>query len=202
MVQEIWKVQLTFPDIWDVNFVKKYFDYKKYFFYEEAFELNIVGFRRLGTKVNTFNDYIGVFYKDFREDRKSFFRATTRPGLSYLLKPLLSKGTAILVPGQYVRAYELGEHKGREALIQVGEVEVFRDKNLDAKFDEDRHSIDKGFFGINIHRAGPYAKWVNKNSAGCQVIQDELAFEDFINICERSKQYVNKKFTYTLLEFS
>lgn len=144
-----------------------------------------------------------VFWLDEKENLIRYHRyiITTTPGLPWLLKPMNTKGTAILKPGQYVDTYALGFH-GRgnfrhEALIQVLPVEVFRDNNKDDKIDLKGH--DRGVFGINIHRASPWwdvTEQIDSYSAGCQVFQKKSDFEDFIRICKDSKL---NRFTYTLI---
>lgn len=49
-------------------------------------------------------------------------------------------GTAILCPGQYVDAYEVGNHNGKyEALLQGRPVKVWRDYDRDGKLDFGEH---------------------------------------------------------------
>jgi hypothetical protein len=88
------------------------------------------------------------------------FPCTTTPSTKFLVNPVNPAGSAILVAGQYQGAYTRGKHRGRKAIVQVGEVTVYRDDNRDTIANEDASSIQTGFFGINIHddRGG---------SAGC-----------------------------------
>jgi hypothetical protein len=90
-------------------------------------------------------------------------------------------------------------HQGKyKAFCQVKPVEVFRDKNLDDKAEETA-TIDKGLFGINIHRANEKftSKLIDKWSAGCQVLNNPTDFAKILFAAESSKQ---KFFTYTLLK--
>jgi hypothetical protein len=81
---------------------------------------------------------------------------TTIPGTKSLVTPVNRAGTAILVPGQYKDVYAIDLHKNKyKALCQrLGPVRVYRDNNKDAKIDLNDKSIQSGFFGINIHKAG------------------------------------------------
>ena len=132
---------------------------------------------------------------------RQVYQITTDPGQSYMVKPCSSKGTAILVPGQYRGAYKIGLHKGKyKALCQNKPVKVYRDSNKNTVYDYDPNTLDEGMFGINIHKAGKFSKRVDTWSAGCQVFASETEFKSFMNFCQ--KQIDNKKgetFTYTLL---
>ena len=132
---------------------------------------------------------------------RQLYRITTDPGQSYMIKPCNSKGTAILVPGQYRGAYKIGVHRGKyKALCQNKPVKVYRDNNKDTVYDYDPNTLDEGMFGINIHKAGTFSKNVNTWSAGCQVLASDTEFKAFMNFCQ--KQIDNKHgetFTYTLL---
>lgn len=86
----------------------------------------------------------------------------TEPGLPYLLKPMNAKGTAILAPGQYRRAWQRGLHRGRPALVQARPVRVYRDADRDAQVEVDPATLDEGVFGINIHDVSRYSEL-----AGC-----------------------------------
>ncbi|MGB8319364.1 MAG: hypothetical protein WCE54_14620, partial [Ignavibacteriaceae bacterium] len=127
----------------------------------------------------------------------------TDPGLYYLRYPLDKKGTAILAPGQYLGCWRLGMHKGKyKALVQTRKVKVYRDANRDDKYDYDESSVEWGIFGINIHRA---SKWgiviyVNRFSAGCQVVRNPSEFNEMIWLCEECMKYFGNGFSYSLIE--
>lgn len=173
---------------------------KGYIVYDDGHP-NIIGIRTANRSANSFDDFIYVFGKDFPLTR---YRATTDPGLTYLLRPVAgSKGTAILVPGQYVDAYVIGMHRKKQmALIQLGRpVKVFRDANGDKILDMKPETITEGFFGINLHHAG----WMESDlvgpwSAGCQVWKNAVEHSAMITKFQSlSKMYAFKNFTYTLL---
>jgi hypothetical protein len=79
------------------------------------------------------------------------WRCETEPGAKYLRTPINPKGTAIMAPGQYRRAYARGYHNGRPALRQVEPIKAYRDANRDGVVDISPHSIDQGLFAMNIH---------------------------------------------------
>ena len=169
----------------------------------DGYGLNIVGIRNSNIRAvtNHFDDYLTVSYKVDDEWRYQCYNATTDPGLYWIGNPLNVDGCAILVPGQYKNVYKVDKHRGKyKALCQRnGKVEVYRDGNKDDIYDYDEDTITEGWFGINIHRSHPYkpTNYVNKYSAGCQVLQDPDDFDEFMDIIEKSKQ---KTFTYTLIE--
>ena len=118
-------------------------------------------------------------------------------------KLLNPKGTAILVPGQYRGCWQIGLHNGKyEALVQKKPVSVYRDGNKDLIYDLDPKKIDKGVFGINIHRSNPYGEsaTVDNWSAGCQVFASSKDFKEFMELCGKQKAMYGNSFTYTLLD--
>ena len=157
-------------------------------------QFHLIGMRSKDYIPNTFCDYI--FLVD--GDKAYSFHATTRPGKHWLTNLLNPKGTAVLKDGQYKNTWRLGRHQGKyEALVQVMPVEVFRDNDRD-ELAESIGQIDRGLFGINIHRANQsmISKLVDRWSAGCQVIADPNDFNFLIKKCKDSGKGV---FTYTLI---
>jgi len=191
------------------NKVKDYdfealFKRKKYaFFTEGAYNLNIIGVRARGAQItNSFDDVIILIYKTPTGSwTRQIYQATTDPGRYYTMTPVQGKGTAILVPGQYRATYKIGVHRGKyKALCQCKPVKVYRDGNKNNVYDWNPDTIEKGQFGINIHKAGKISTRVDTWSAGCQVLANETDFKCFMNYCQ--KQINNGKgkyFTYTLL---
>ena len=110
-----------------------------------------------------------------------------------------TKGTAILVPGQYLNVYKIDDHKGEyPALCQRGEVKVWRDNNKDNILDWEGETDTGEKFGINIHRAGQTSKIVGDWSAGCQVIANRKDFKRMMKLAHKQNKK-KKTFTYTLL---
>ena len=68
---------------------------------------------------------------------------------------------------------------------------------------ETKQNVDEGLFGINIHRAtsraGKTSTYVDKWSAGCQVISSNDDWNKFLKICERARDIHGNSFSYTLI---
>ena len=191
-----------------VGIYKEAFSFLGYRFFESGdYNLNIVGVRNSSGLADRFDDKLNVFYREEGDWIVDCYPITTEPGPSILQWPLKSvrhKGTAILVPGQYRSTYKIGTHGGKRrytALVQrSGPVEVFRDNNRDRKADTDG-VIEKGMFGINIHRQfGPDDREnPGGSSAGCQVFQSSVDFYHFMDTCQSSAETWGNSFTYTLV---
>jgi len=174
------------------------------------YDVNIVGVRNSKTKnrvTNAFDDIMTISYMDENQEWQYHeYGCTTDPGMYYTEKQLLNKdGVAIVKPGQYRKSHILGLHQGKyEALVQRGRITVYRDQNMDDEYDLNENDTQNGLFGINIHRAtakkGGKSIRVDKWSAGCQVIADNDDYNEFIDICNKAKNYWGNSFTYTLIE--
>jgi hypothetical protein len=176
---------------------------KGYTINTRPFELNIIGIRTNNTKPNTFDDTIHICYK--REDGHwihNSFAATTDPGTYWLKTFMNPNGTAILKPGQYINSHRIGVHRNKyQALVQQNPVTVWRDANKDEQLNFNSTKEQTGIFGINIHRAAIKGKtfYVDKHSAGCQVLADVNDFNLLMQLAHRHKQLYGNNFTYTLL---
>lgn len=186
---------------------KTLFKEKGYKWYEGAYNLNIIGIRDDTTNsvTNKFDDIIVIDYNRnvINKRNRVMYAMTSEPGKTYMTNN--TKPTAILVPGQYVSCYKLGLHKGKyKALVQAKPVKVYRDGNKDLVYDMDPSTIERGTFGINIHRASQKytVTLVNDFSAGCQVIQNPVEYNTFIYLCEKQKELYGNTFTYTLINLS
>ena len=182
---------------------EKIFARKGYTFFTKGdYNLNIIGVRHKGAKVtNHFDDCLVVIYNTANEQNvKRVFVCTTLPGKKAMEHPMQIKGTAILKEGQYRGAYKIGYHKGKyKALCQAKPLPVYRDGNKDDKFDLNPLSIDKGIFGINIHKAGDNSTLVDGWSYGCQVLSKSIDFNALMRLVERSASIYGNSFTYTLI---
>ncbi|WP_196894813.1 hypothetical protein [Aureivirga marina] len=172
------------------------------FFDRGTYNLNLFGIRSNDLKVNEFNDFMGIAYKDeLGNDQVFVFKASTKPGLYYLKhKKLNENGTAILIPNQYKSAWRLGYHKGYEALQQnTTNFKVWRDADSDGEFDYSG-DIYSDVAGLNAHTTSfkSTIERVGKYSAGCQVIQDDKEFLIFLSIIKKSLDFYGNSFTYTL----
>jgi len=156
--------------------------------------LHVIGVRSKANEKNKFDD---TFYL-VNGPMMQVFSGTTNPGTHWLKNLLNPKGTAVLKPGQYIDAYQLGLHQGKyEALVQRKPVTVYRDGDKDDTAEE--QGIEQtGLFGINIHRANASAisKLIDKWSAGCQVLNNPTEFNTMLAVCKASGR---KEFTYSLL---
>ena len=182
---------------------KKIFARKGYaFFTKGEYNLNIIGVRHKGAKVtNHFDDCLVVIYNTPNEQNvKRIFVCTTLPGKKAMEHPTAIKGTAILKEGQYRGAYQIGYHKGKyKALCQKKPLIVYRDNNKDQVYDLSPISIDRGIFGINIHKAGDNSTLVDGWSYGCQVLSKAIDFNAFMRLVEKSANIYGNSFTYTLI---
>ena len=192
---------------------EKLFKQKGYAYFTNGdYNLNIIGVRNLiGAKKtgdvitikqdDKFNDALILLYKVNGQWVENVYEITTDPGLKLLRNPSNSSGTAILVPGQYRSVYKVDLHRGKyKALCQrAGNVKVYRDKNKDGVLDMNPKTIQSGYFGINIHKAGLVSEVIGGNSAGCQVFKRQKDFNEFMSLVNKSKDKFGNSFTYTLV---
>ncbi len=178
--------------------------------------ITLVGVRSKDTNSNSFNDALVVLCEVEGKMQSQIFDITTDPGIYYRENPLNVDGTAVLVPGHYKSCWKLGAHRGQyHALIQAGEMSVYRDNNHDSKIDtkqnaegdkdkgegEEKDNIDKGLFGINLHRANEHRSSlrVDRWSAGCQVMANPKDFDLVMGMLKDSAKVYGDKYSYSLL---
>lgn len=174
--------------------------------FTEPYKLNIVGIRSADPTPNKFNDLLCAFYKN--KDGKweyGCWKATTDPGLLYLGKKMGDRlGTAAVKSGQYPNSHRMGYHNNYKALVQNGNLDVYRDANRNNILDFYDAKVYKtnASNGINIHRAalGTLVEDVDNWSAGCQVFQSDKDFATFMAMAEKSKAEHGNIYTYTLLD--
>lgn len=111
---------------------------------------------------------------------------TTEPGKEYTHAPLDASGAFRIAFGQY-KAWQVGDHHGHPALVQVSPITGYRDKNEDFKRDGD--TVVVGNFGINQHR-GNNANVVSLSSAGCLVGQTHAGHDQFMQMVKEDPRYV------------
>lgn len=162
--------------------------------------LNIFGIRTADLTPNSFNDFVGIFWLFQNKWTLWVFNATTDPGLYWLKNPMNVKGTAILVPGHYPKAYIYGYHRGYPALQQVNPMNYYRDNNRDNYLDM-KGMIYKEIAATNIHHAGntDQIQLVDKWSAGCQVIEKISDWNKFLTKIILAKSTFGNSFSYTLI---
>ena len=182
---------------------------KGYRWFESGnYNLNIVGVRNSethGAVTNKFDDCLTLSYNVDGVEKFHCFGATTDPGSHWEKNLLNENGVAILKPGQYRGSHQIGLHQGKyEALRQKKPVKVYRDNNMDGKYDLNEANVHEGIYGINIHRAtaieGKTSTQIDKWSAGCQVIAANADFKLFMEIANKAKDTWGNSFTYTLIE--
>ena len=181
--------------------IRATFAKKRYQVKTGHYELNVFGVRASEGATNTFNDVIGVTYLDYGNNPNlMFWPATTDPGFYWLEHPENVKGTAILVPGQYLFSHRVGLHKGQyRALVQNTPLRVYRDNNKDDTYDFNPATIDGGIFGLNLHHAGAHSTQVDNWSAGCQVFANLDDFNVFMGLVDQHiGEGYEEIFNYTL----
>jgi len=145
--------------------------------------VNIINVRSNERKSDNFDDcQIVIGFTSGGVPIVNMYDVTVDPGKDSLINPINGKGTAIVVPGQYLSAWAWGLHKGKyEALVQVNPISVYRDANKNDVLDMIATTIQTGLFGINCHRASQWSilEKVGLYSAGCTVHKDPKAFEEF-----------------------
>ena len=185
------------------NFEKLFKDKGYAWFTKGSYNLNIIGIRSNNNKVtDKYDDILVVDYNTDNGHKRVCYTITTEPGKYYMQNLCNPKGAAILVPGQYRGCWQIGLHRGKyKALCQRKAVKVYRDNNKDLIYNMTPKSIDKGIFGINIHRSNKtcICDTIDKYSAGCQVFNDPVEFNAFMRLCETQRKFYGNTFTYTLI---
>lgn len=184
------------------------------FFDRGMYNLNIIGIRSTNSASDAFDDEIHVLYTDHNNvERHEIFSCTTDPGKHWLLNPMNSGGTIIMVPDQYRGVFKIGLHnrsrpsRSYTALEQIKPMKYVRDNSKDTKLDfnlyQDSNQVETSIAKTNIHRASKWKQLLNVGmySAGCQVVQKPTDYDRLIALCKTQVEYgQGETFTYTLLE--
>ena len=180
---------------------------KDYILKNGNYEMNIFAIRTNDNEANTFNDSIGLLFKDERKNwQLKIWDCTTDAGTFYRLTPINVNGTAIIVPGQYIGAYKIGLHKNYEAMQQIGNMKYIRDNNrnkiLDWVYDKIGYKYEVAVNATNIHHAGVDSVTVDNWSAGCIVFKRISEFNIFMSLVKSSRDNYkyNNLFDFTLFE--
>ena len=151
--------------------------------------LNIVYFEGINCDLETINSDRIDGWNDVRaivSDKGDVLlacAATTEPGWYYRNNPLNDNGAAQLAFGQYLDCWQIGDHRGQDALVQCGDLRVFRDKNEDGSRKGDPIFVGCDF-GLNQHTTKNAPDEVGRWSAGCLVGQyPETHNNKFMQIC-------------------
>lgn len=127
------------------------------------------------------------------------WKATTEPGWKYTNNPLNPDGAFRIAFGQY-RAWAVGWHKTHEALVQVGEIKGYRDRNKDGFRTGDKIIVGSDF-GVNQHWGYDLPE-VDGASAGCLVGQSTKGHLEFMKINKSDPRYLSDNdyiFTTTII---
>lgn len=202
-------------DITTLRRVAKNLDYA--LFDKGNINLNIWGIRCDVDDTDTFNDLLLVFYKRPGEGvnpnlagkwRYDFYSITTDPSTASLIKPINSRGCAVLVEGQFRSAFKLGKHKGDyDALVQAKPLPLYRIKSFNGNLNKaiTECPIKDEIAGINIHRASKWkiSRMIGLYSAGCQVFESVRDYEDkFMPLIKAAAEKYGNMFTYTLVNIN
>jgi hypothetical protein len=133
---------------------------------------------------NRFNDTRMVFSCDANGvPQAQSWDGTTEPGVRFVNMPTNPGGAARIAFDQY-KAWCVGMHprsgdNQHEALVQVAEINVFRDLNKDFRRQGDRQ--ERGLFGINQHWGFDFPiDDIRNASAGCLVGRTKAGHRDFM----------------------
>jgi hypothetical protein len=130
------------------------------------------------------------------------WEGTTEPGTHFTMNPMNPNGAARIAFGQY-KSWRVGTHVGKsnaephEALVQVADVSVFRDKNKDMIRTGDK--LDTGLFGINQHWGFDIPRNnIKLASAGCLIGRTRAGHREFMKIIKQDKRFLLSS-SYTFL---
>jgi|15BtaG_2_1085339.scaffolds.fasta_scaffold00310_8 hypothetical protein len=145
--------------------------------------LTLVGVRQVPPGADAYDDLLGYAWLDREGLTMKLFPGTTSPGGTSLV------GRAVVEPGAYRRAFEVGLHKGKPAFVNYGHTPLaFRRDGGRLVTDEYR--------GLNLHRGGIGPK-VGGYSEGCQVLKGRTTIQYMLDMARSSEQ---DYFDYILLE--
>lgn len=181
--------------------IEQMFKAKSYAFFKGKLNLNLFAIRK-NINTDVFDDVFYIVYDDEKGKQQVLsFPCTTEAGRAYLTNPINKNGTAIIFPGQYRGAFEIGRHTNYEALRQCKPITYYkRDNNKDTKHDLDASKTFQELAYTNIHKAGEDSAYVSKNSAGCVVFKRAKDFNTMMSLARKSAKLYGSKFTFTLFE--
>ncbi len=165
---------------------------KQYFVDDRELALNLCGVRSVNRTSGKYDDTIAALVKKDGEWTLKEWAATVDPSPRYLKRPINRRGTAALVPDQYLNTWEVDNHNGWITTLcqRNGPVRVFRDSNRNVTLDYDTDTIQIGNFGINFHPG---------LSAGCQCFEKKSDHGEMMKmVSEHVRSGYPDKFHYTL----
>jgi hypothetical protein len=154
--------------------IKRVFDNKGYTLEQNDFKLTFVGIRSKTRLIDNWDDFFAICWTE--EGKGKIWTTgdyTTDPGIHYMQKKLLNPlGCGIMAPGYYKGLWREGVHAGKYvAFKQIGQVSIYRDRNLDNYMDMNPETLQSSnSYGANLHH-GYASSRVNNNSALCQVLR-------------------------------
>jgi hypothetical protein len=154
-------------------------------------DFNIIYFEGLDTDLKTANADLLDLWNDVRTvitgsgDVLGVWEATTEPGRYYTVNPLNPNGAARITLGQTLNAWKFGDHKGQDALVQCGDILVYRDKNKDGFRTGDQTFLGDSY-GLNQHTTKFAPGTIGRWSAGCLVGRYESSHDIFMAMCRAS----------------
>jgi hypothetical protein len=123
-----------------------------------------------------------------------YWRATTEPGWKYTANPLNAGGAFRIAFGAY-KAWSVGQHRNHEALVQVGEIVGYRDRNKDG-FRTGDTKVRGSEYAVNQHH-GYNVLQVDGASAGCLVGQSIEGHEQFMRLIKCDPRYqANSRYVF------
>jgi hypothetical protein len=154
-------------------------------------DFNIIYFEGLNTDLVTKNNDALDEWNDVRavitSDGQVLMAcsATCEPGRFYTDNPLNSNGAARLALGEHKDAWCFGYHHDQWALVQCGNVKIYRDKNQDGFRTGDAVFVGSSY-GINQHTTKNPTTLIGKWSAGCCVGKFPETHKEFMRMCKAS----------------
>jgi hypothetical protein len=188
----------------DAGVIEKFMKDNGYQWYEEDYQLNIVGVTNseagpLPNLTNLFDDFFTVTYKVNGETQFHIWPCTTRPGEWYLLgRPnsagtrtkLNEVGTAFMpthkTAVRHPNTYMVRQHNTYEAVgTQYKKLVSFRDNDWNSQYNEINQQVAS--VGLNLHRSSPKgtSTYVNNWSGGCQVFANIGHFMEFMTLAKK-----------------
>jgi hypothetical protein len=175
---------------------------KKYEVFTEEKQYNIVYVEGMNSD-GTLNDNAPNAFNDLRLVIEivngvpvlvGCWQGTTEPGSHYTMNPLNPMGAARIALGQY-KAWQVGIHYGggsdpHEALVQVGNLTVYRDKNEDFLRTSDRLNTSDAF-GLDQHWGFDYDyNNISFAGTGSLIGRRREGHREFMAIIKQDQRYL------------
>jgi hypothetical protein len=130
-----------------------------------------------------------------------YWQGTTEPGIHYTMNPVNQRGAARIAFGQY-KAWQVGTHFGsgsdpHEALVQVGNITVHRDRNQDFVRTGDYLDTSDSF-GLNQHWGFDLpSNDIGFSGSGSLIGRRREGHREFMGIIKKDQRYLlNNDYTF------